>query len=154
MKEKGIAPVVVIAVIIVAAAVAVGAYLLLGGTGGALGGTPLYPGATEFQYEGMSLEQILTEVGTPLPQGWSAKMYQTTANSATVTNWYKSNMPGWTKLYENEMTISSDFVMCYLGFTKASDATFVIAMDVPQGHYLIIMNGPASSMEEMWAGNW
>lgn len=131
------------------------AFFLLNGSSS--GGVPVYPGATELQVEGMTFEQALTEVGEQLPQGWSGNMYQTTANTITMMDWYKNNMPGWTKTYDNLIIESSDFAMGYLGFIKQSDGAFIIAVDVVvdalENHYLVTMNGPASAMEDLLMGN-
>ena len=61
-------------------------------------------------------------------------------------------MPGWPKTYENEMIISSDIAMRYLGFTKASDGAFILAMDAVENHYILTMNGPAKGLENLITG--
>ena len=150
MNDRGLATVVIVAVVAVVAVVGVAAFFLL--SSGSSGGVPVYPGATEAQAQGMNFEQILTAVGQNLPTGWSGNMYQTTSNSSTIIGWYKNNLPGWTKTYENEMVFSSDVAMRYLGFTKASDGAFVIALDAAENHYIIIINGPAKGLENLITG--
>lgn len=126
-------------------------------SGGSQGGVPVYPGATEYTYQGQTVEQLLSTVGVNLPTDWSAKMYQTTAFTGTVMNWYRNNMPGWTIEYDNVINLSSDFVMGILGFTKGSDGAFSISMDVPvdsgENHYFIIMTGPTKDMQNLISGN-
>jgi hypothetical protein len=136
-------------VAVIAVAV-VGAYLLMG-VGQA--GVPVYPGATENTIQGMTLEDILSASGESLPSGWTAKMYQTAASSGAITNWYRNNMPGWTKAYDNTMTLTESFGMDILGFTNESKGSFVIIMYIVEEHYIITMLGPVEDMQNLWSGN-
>ncbi len=133
-----------IAIIVVAI---VGVYMLVGGS---QGGVPVYPGATEYQYEGQTVEQLLAGVDTGLPAGWSVKLYQTTSFTGTMMNWYRSNMPEWTDVYDETLQITSDATMGVLGFTKGSDGAFVMGLDYLENHYLVLMTGPAADMEALW----
>ena len=135
-----------IAIIVVAL---VGAYMI---SGGSQGRVPVYPGATELMYEGQT-EELLTQVYQSLPASWSAKMYQTTAFTGTIMNWYRSNMSEWTDVYDNIIQITSDMPMGILGFTNGSDGAFIISVDVAENHYFITMTGPAVDMQNLISGN-
>jgi len=115
-------------------------------------GVPVYPEATEATIQGMTIDDILSEIGQTLPTEWSAKMYQTTATAGALTNWYRSNMPGWTNVYDDMME-GVDFSMDILGFTKGSDAAFIVSISVLETRYFIIMEGPAADIQDIISGN-
>lgn len=113
-------------------------------------GVPVYPGATE--YQGQAVEQLLGSVGQDLPTGWSLKLYQTTAFTGTMMNWYRSEMSGWADVVDNVFPLTSDITIGVLGFTKGSDGAFVMGLDYAENHYLVIMTGPSSDMQNL-SGN-
>lgn len=126
----------------------VGVYMFMGSV--VQEGVPIYPDATESTIQGMTVEDILTASGQNLPSGWSASMYQTTATAGALTNWYRNNMPGWTKVYDEIMSEAEfNFSMDILGFTRDEDAAFIASMIVLEEHYFIILEGPAADVQDI-----
>ncbi len=129
---------------------------LIGVAIGVTGGMPVYPGATEFNYQGLTIEEMLSSVEQDMPAGWSAKMYQTTAQIDTVMEWYRNNMSGWETEMDEFFNVASDMDIGYLCFTKNADAAFAISMDITvdavENHYLIIMTGPAKDIQDIISG--
>ena len=132
---------------IIVIAVVAGAYMLMGGVPA---GVPIYPDATESTIMGMTVDDILAEVGQTMPSGWSGKIYQTTATAGALTNWYRNNMPGWTKAYDELMSEEElGFSMDVLGFTRGDDGAFILSMSVFEAHYFFILEGPAEDMQDI-----
>lgn len=130
---------------------------LIGVAINATGGMPIYPGATEFNYQGQTIEDLLGTTEQDLPAGWSAKMYQTTEQTSAVMDWYRNNTSGWEIVMDEFVNVTSDMEIGYLCFTKSDDAAFAISMDLTvetvENHYLIIMTGPAKDIQDIISGN-
>ena len=146
-ETKGIAPLIIVVVIVVAVVVAgVGAYIVTRGGGGP-GGTSVYPGAQE--YTGMTIEQLAAMVGQEVPTGWSGKIYNTSDSVSSVMSWYRTQMAGWTKVYDNTIEYMG-MSFGILEFTSGNDATVVWAEQVTGvGTIIVALSGPASGLESM-----
>jgi len=150
MKERGLSTGalagIVVAIVVVAVVVPVAAVLLLRGGGGAgeaiLDTLPVYQGAQPAP-ENVSQEVInglLTGMGSP--SGWVGKMYITQASPATVIDWYKTQMSGWTKLTDNTME-SYGITYYVLAYQKVSDAAAIVTFTYPGvGNCLALAAGP------------
>ncbi len=117
-------------------------------------GVPIYPDATEATIQGMTVEDILAAAGQSLPSGWTASMYQTTATAGELTYWYRTNMLGWTKIYDDIISEPDfDFSMDILGFARGDDGAFIASMILLEEHYFIILEGPAEEMQDIIDSN-
>jgi hypothetical protein len=145
-ETKGIAPLIIAVVVVVVVAVAgVGTYVVVTRGGGGPGGTSVYPGAQE--YTEMTIEQLAGMVGQEVPTGWSGKIYNTSDSVSSVMSWYRTQMAGWTKVYDNTIEYM-DISFGILEYTSGNDATIVWAEEATGvGTIIVVMSGPASGLE-------
>jgi len=151
MKQKGIAPLIIVAVVVVVAVVAgVGAYVVTRGGGGP-GGTSVYPGAQEFTQ--MTIEQAIQQSGQSLPAGWSGKIYTTSDSVSSVMSWYRTEMAGWTNVFDNTIDYEYGgyaYSIGILAYTKGNDGTFIATYAATGvGTVIVVASGPASGLENM-----
>ena len=147
MEQKGIAPLIIVAIVVVAAvAVGVGAYVVTR-CGGGPGGTSVYPGAQEFTQ--MTIEQAMQQSGQSLPTGWSGKLYTTSDSVSSVMSWYRTEMTGWEKVFDNTIEYSG-ISIGVLVYTKGNDATVISTYAATGvGTVIMVASGPASGLENM-----
>ena len=115
------------------------------GMGGILGTLPIYSGAQETNDD--IAQQAITNAMTKMnsPPNWSSKAYTTPASPQTVIDWYKTQMPGWTKVSDN-VTSHDNTTLYAVFYTKENDATLIITFSaVGHGNYLILLAGPKPS---------
>lgn len=142
---------IVVAVVVVVVVVAVAAVLLLGGGGVGPGGLAVYPGAQEFT--AMSLEDAMAMSGQQMPPGWSGKIYTTSDSASNVASWYRTNMPGWTKIMDNTIDLSqppfyAEGIVNILAYTKGNDGAMITAVEVTgYGTVIMLLSGPAADLE-------
>jgi hypothetical protein len=151
LKQKGIAPLIIVVIVVVAVAVVgVGAYIVTRGGGGP-GGTSVYPGAQEFTQ--MTIEQALQQTGQSLPAGWSGKIYTTSDSASSVMSWYRTQMTGWEKVFDNTIDYEYggySYSVGILAYTKGSDGAFILTFEATGvGTVIVVASGPASGLENM-----
>ena len=142
---------IIVAVVVVIGVVAgVGAYVVVsrggggGGenqpSGGVLGTLPVYSGAQETNdtIAQQAITSCITGMGSP--SGWAGKAYTTTADPQTVIDWYRTQMSGWTKTFDNTMQ-EGGMTTYVLGYTKGSDGAVILTFSAVS-NYLILAAGP------------
>lgn len=148
MKERGLATIAIVAVVVVVAVVGVAAYLL---SGAAVGGVPLYPGASDFTIEGMTSEELMEQMTGMIewPSGWSGSAYQTPEDSATMMSWYRSQMSSWGMIFDEDIFDADGIALRALAYTKDANGAMILGLDAMDNHYLMIFTGPAEDMEDI-----
>ncbi len=150
-----------VGVVIILAAIAAVFLLFVQPSGGdtVYPGIPVYPEATQITAGGGTLGELLGPLQQTLPEGYSVVLFQTDAFAETVVNWYRSNMGSWTDRIDESTEIPTEMgniPIGILGYTSGSDGVIIMAFDlnivVPENHYILILTGPASAIEDASGG--
>jgi hypothetical protein len=153
MNQKGIAPLIIVAIIVIAAiAVGVGIYTVKRGGeagGGGSGNIPVYASAVENTEISLYWSGVLENIGL---SGIDAKAYDIAlygTDSLLIAPWYMSKMAelGWTKENDYELTGSFD---AYLIFKRGNDGALIM---IDGGFFdsgFLILYGQWESIQPLW----
>jgi hypothetical protein len=143
-----------VAVVVIIVIVAVVAYFLT--QPGPVAEFPVYPGA-EVYAEMTPQMAASTYANVSLPAGAEIRggAYSTTDSVDTVISWYRGQMAGWTKVYDNVATyeiMGYQLSIGWLGYETGDKGASILAMSggTVEGTVVVYLEGPKSLFENIY----